>query len=207
MDNLPLDLIRRAQSGDAHAFEAVYAQYRTYVFSICLRMAKNWPDAEDLTQEVFLHLFRSIGTFKQQCKFSTWLHKVAVTVVLGKLRPKRISTVSIEPDPDDERRISRYIAAEDRLLQSAVDRLTLLSALDSLAAGYRLAFLLHAVYGFEHSEVATILGYTRGTSKSQVHKARLRLRELLIDAQRLSPPAGPPVTIIRTSLESLKASA
>lgn len=150
-------------------------------------MVGNTADAEDLTQEAFLLLFRKIHTFRSESAFSTWLHRLAVNLVLMRFRKKPPPIVSIEatPDPDDETVTPSFdIGAPDLLLEGSIDRINLQRCLQQLPEGYRTVFVLHDIQGYEHNEIAAILGRTVGDSKSQLHKARARLREQLHEPQR-----------------------
>lgn len=144
-------------------------------------MTGDTADAEDLTQEAFLQMFRKIGTFRGESAFSTWLHRLAVNLVLMRLRKKTLLTSSLEEspghDPEDSR--VREFGAADVSLTGAMDRLALERAIQSLPAGYRTIFHLHDVEGYEHKEIAGLIGCSIGNSKSQLHKARMKLRELL----------------------------
>jgi RNA polymerase sigma-70 factor, ECF subfamily len=181
------DAIRLAQQGDAPAFERIYELHRRRVYSLCLRMVSNTTEAEDLTQEAFLQLFRKIATFRGESAFSTWLHRMAVNVVLMRLRKKRLPETSLDEatDPDDEGDGPRRdFGAPDLRLSGAVDRMNLQHAIEELPQGYRAVFVLHDVQGYEHNEIAEIMGCSVGNSKSQLHKARMRLRELLHEKER-----------------------
>jgi len=179
--------IRRAQQGDAEAFEDLYRRHKGRVYSLCLRMLGNAAEAEDMTQEAFLQLFRKIHTFRGESAFSTWLHRLSVNVVLMHLRRKVLPQISldetIETDEPGEG-VKREPGAEDPLLVGSLDRVALDDAIGQLPPGYRMVFVLHDVEGFEHNEIAVMLGCSIGNSKSQLHKARLRLRELLRQARR-----------------------
>jgi RNA polymerase sigma-70 factor, ECF subfamily len=150
-------------------------------------MVSNTSEAEDLTQEAFLQLFRKISTFRGESAFSTWLHRLAVNVVLMKVRKKTIPQTSLEeatePDEDGEGP-RRDFGGPDLRLSGAIDRMNLQHAMEQLPDGYRAIFVLHDVQGYEHNEIAEIMGCSIGNSKSQLHKARMRLRELLHEAQR-----------------------
>jgi RNA polymerase sigma-70 factor, ECF subfamily len=180
-------VIARAQQGDEEAFAALYSAYKRRVYSLCLRMTHDEVEAEDLTQEAFLHLFRKISSFRGESAFGTWLHRLVVNVVLMRLRKKSLRLVSLEetsPQPGDDelghRDFSvRQYGQEDRQLLSAVDRITLDRAISELPEGYRAILLLHDVEGYEHSEIAQLRKCSVGNSKSQLHKARVRLRQLL----------------------------
>src|SRR4029077_2349598 len=176
------EAIRRAQAGDAAAFEHLFQLHSRRVYALCLRMVGNPADAEDLAQEAFLQLFRKIATFRGESAFYTWLHRMTVNVVLMRLRKKSLPTDSLEEslEPDSENSgPKRDVGAADLRLSGAVDRVHLASSLDKLPPGYRTVFILHDVQGYEHNEIADIMGCSVGNSKSQLHKARTRLRELL----------------------------
>jgi RNA polymerase sigma-70 factor (ECF subfamily) len=144
-------------------------------------MVGNVAEAEDLTQEAFLQLHRKIATFRGDSAFSTWLHRLAINVVLMKLRKKGLSVISLDEamEPTPEEGPSRSFGAPDLTLTGTIDRLALEHAVAELPAGYRLIFILHDVEGFEHNEIAAMLECSIGNSKSQLHKARLKLREAL----------------------------
>jgi RNA polymerase sigma-70 factor (ECF subfamily) len=167
------DAILRARDGDSLGFEYLYNSHRKRVYSVCLRILKNCADAEDLTQQTFLQVFRKLGTFRGESGFSTWLHRVTINVVLMHLRRKKPTEARTE-DLD-----SVELAADDASLLGAIDRLTLRRALHKLPVGYRKYFLLHDVIGYKHIEIAKILQCSTGCSKSQLHRARRRLRDLL----------------------------
>ncbi|MGB9433747.1 MAG: sigma-70 family RNA polymerase sigma factor [Candidatus Acidiferrum sp.] len=176
------EAIRRAQAGDSAAFDFLYQLHGRRVYALCLRMVNNPADAEDLMQEAFLQLFRKIGTFRGESAFSTWLHRMTVNVVLMRLRKKSLPTDSLEEnlDPDAENSSpKRDVGAPDLRLSGAVDRVNLERSIEQLPPGYRTVFVLHDVQGYEHNEIADIMGCSVGNSKSQLHKARTRLRELL----------------------------
>jgi RNA polymerase sigma-70 factor, ECF subfamily len=176
------EAIRLAQAGNAAAFEFLYQLHGRRVYALCLRMVGNPADAEDLMQEAFLQLFRKIGTFRGESAFSTWLHRMTVNVVLMRLRKKSLPTDSLEEtlEPDAENSgPKRDVGAPDLRLSGAVDRVNLERSIEKLPPGYRTVFVLHDVQGYEHNEIANIMGCSVGNSKSQLHKARTRLRELL----------------------------
>jgi RNA polymerase sigma-70 factor (ECF subfamily) len=176
------EAIRLAQAGNAAAFEFLYQLHGRRVYALCLRMVGNPADAEDLMQEAFLQLFRKIGTFRGESAFSTWLHRMTVNVVLMRLRKKSLPTDSLEEtlEPDAENSgPKRDVGAPDLRLSGAVDRVNLERSIEKLPPGYRTVFVLHDVQGYEHNEIADIMGCSVGNSKSQLHKARTRLRELL----------------------------
>jgi len=155
--------------------------HKRRVYSLCLRMTGNPTAAEDLTQEAFLQLFRKIQTFRGESAFSTWLHRMSVNVVLMQLRKKGLPVVSLEEtmEPQQEDGPRREFGTEDLSLRGSVDRLNLERAIADLPAGYRSVLVLHDIEGYEHNEIAGMLGCSVGNSKSQLHKARLKMRELL----------------------------
>ena len=174
------EAIERAQHGDAEAFEVLYNLHKRRVYSLCLRMTANTAEAEDLAQEAFLQLFRKIGTFRGESAFSTWLHRMAVNVVLMRLRKKGLPVVPLEDTLETEEEApKKELGAPDAVLAGSIDRLQLERAIAALPPGYRMIFVLHDVEGYEHNEIAGIAGCSIGNSKSQLHKARMKLREIL----------------------------
>ncbi|MFZ3213732.1 MAG: sigma-70 family RNA polymerase sigma factor [Terriglobales bacterium] len=175
------EAIERAKQGDAESFEVLYALHKRRVYSLCLRMTGNTAEAEDLTQEAFLQLYRKIATFRGESAFSTWLHRLSVNVVLMHLRKKGIPEVSLEEslEPQQEDGPRKDFGARDSALTGSLDRLNLQRAIESLPPGYRVIFVLHDVEGYEHNEIAEMMGCSIGNSKSQLHKARMKLRDLL----------------------------
>src|SRR6202158_494470 len=176
------EAIRLAQAGNAAAFEFLYRLHSRRVYALCLRMVGNPADAEDLMQEAFLQLFRKIATFRGESAFSTWLHRMTVNVVLMRLRKKALPVASLEEitEPDENGSGPRKdVGAADLRLSGAVDRVNLERSIGKLPPGYRTVFVLHDVQGYEHNEIAGIMGCSVGNSKSQLHKARTRLRDLL----------------------------
>jgi RNA polymerase sigma-70 factor (ECF subfamily) len=175
------EAIDRAKQGDGASFELLYSRHKRRVYSLCLRMVGNVERAEDLTQEAFLLLFRKISTFRGDSAFSTWLHRLTVNVVLMSLRKKGLSEVSLDEtlDPKDEDGPRRDFGTLDQNLAGSIDRVILGRAIEDLPPGYRIIFVLHDVEGYEHGEIAEMLGCSTGNSKSQLHKARTKLRDLL----------------------------
>jgi len=173
-------LIARAQKGDEAAFAALYETHKRRVYSLCLRMVSDPTEAEDLSQEAFLQVFRKLSTFRGESAFSTWLHRLVVNVVLMHLRKKGLQQISLdEVDSSHEEPVKREYGDDDRRLMGSVDRINLDRAIAELPPGYRAVFVLHDVEGYEHNEIAQIMSYSVGNSKSQLHKARLKLREWL----------------------------
>ena len=181
------EAIRLAQQGDTGAFERIYRLHNRRVYALCMRMVGNTAEAEDLTQDAFLQLFRKIGTFRGESAFSTWLHRLAVNVVLMKLRKKTLVETSLDEtnDPDDESSgLRKEIGGPDLLLTGSIDRVHLQRAIEQLPPGYKQVFVLHDIQGFEHNEIAGLMHCSIGNSKSQLHKARMRLRDLLQETLR-----------------------
>ena len=175
-------VVRMAQQGDVAAFERIYRSHCRKVYALCLRMVSDRSEVEDLTQEVFLQLFRKIHTFRGASAFSTWLHRMSVNIVLLRFRkksPLEKSLATITNPENGSSAESREFGAPDLRLKGALDRIALETAINELPPGYKAMFILHDVQGYNHDEIAEIFGCSAGNSKSQVHKARTRLRELL----------------------------
>src|SRR5579859_1119216 len=173
--------IHKAKKGDAAAFESIYRRHCRPVFPLCLRMIGNRAEAEDLTQDVFLRVFRKIRMFRGESAFSIWLHRLAINVVLMHLRKKGLPEISLDEalEPQHEDGPKKDIGARDNVLAGSIDRVNLERAIESLPPGYRIIFVLHDVEGYEHNEIAEMMGCSIGNSKSQLHKARMKLRDLL----------------------------
>ncbi|HYX41330.1 MAG TPA: RNA polymerase sigma factor [Pyrinomonadaceae bacterium] len=171
------ELTQRAAAGDASAFAEVYRRYHRRVYSLCLRMTQNVAEAEDITQEIFVQLMRKIGSFRGDAAFTTWLYRLTTNYVLmhfRKAQTRRELTTADGQLPTPAIR-GREAAGYVPLL----DRVALNTAIAQLPPGYRLIFIMHDVLGHEHEEIARLLGCGVGTSKSQLHKARMRLRGLI----------------------------
>jgi RNA polymerase sigma-70 factor, ECF subfamily len=182
-----LKAIQLAHNGNHAGFEYLYRRHSRRVHGLFLRMLRNVTEAEDLTQEVFLLVFRKFHTFRGESAFSTWLHRLAVNLALMHLRRKRPPSVAFEANAEtDDDTISPSIecGAPDLSLEGSVDRITLQRCITRLPAGCRLVFVLYDIQGYQHSEIAEIIGRTVGDSKSQLHKARKRLRLMLYEFQR-----------------------
>jgi RNA polymerase sigma-70 factor, ECF subfamily len=181
-----VELAHRCRQGDAAAFEELYRAHAGRLYNLVYRMAGSGHEAEDLLQEVFLHAHRKLGSFRGESSLGTWLYRLAVNHCLDFLRGRQAkmsrTTDSLDADTADEP------AAAMPAVPTAVSRLDLDRAIARLPDGCRAAFILHDVEGFEHNEVARLLGVSEGTSKSQVHKARLKLRAMLTATQ--VAPAG-----------------
>jgi len=174
-----------AAAGDIDAFETIYRRYNKRVYSLCLRMLRNVSDAEDLTQEVFVQLSRKIHSFRGDASFTTWLHRLTVNQVLMHFRKASVKREKTTEDGATPTRIVK--GTENPKRMSVIDRISLDQAIAQLPPGYRMIFILHDIEGYEHEEMAKMLGCAVGTSKSQLHKARRRLRELLLGRQPETP--------------------
>lgn len=179
-------LVRRAQLGDEAAFAALYQLHKKRVYSVCLQMTKDIADAEDLTQEAFLQVFRSVSSFRGDSAFSTWLYRIAVNTVLMKLRRRKSPPlVSLdEPVSAESPSLKRDVGKADPSLSGAIDRIALRRAVEELPAGCRQIFDLHEVEGYQHHEIAQILQCSIGNSKSQLHKAKMKMRDVLFPKRR-----------------------
>ena|SRR5215217_8109898 len=171
-------------TGDIEAFEEIYQRHHKRVYSICFRMLQNASDAEDLTQQVFVQLFRKLHTFRGESSFTTWLHRLTVNQVLMHFRRRAVKTEKTTEDGSTPIRI--VSGTENPSRMALLDRIALNQAIGQLPPGYRMVFILHDVEGFEHDQIGKMLGCAVGTSKSQLHKARQRLRQLLTGRQTTS---------------------
>jgi RNA polymerase sigma-70 factor, ECF subfamily len=180
-DSPDLTLCRLAAGGDLGAFEIIYERYHRRTYSLCLRMTSSQTEAEDLTQEVFIQLFRKVGSFRGDSAFSTWLHRLTVNQVLMHFRRRSVKNEKTSEDGEMPEQTVTGSANPNKM--QVVDRIALKNAIAELPNGYRNVFVLHDIQGFEHEEVARIMGISVGTSKSQLHKARLKLRGLLVKEQ------------------------
>ena len=180
---------------DRQNFADLYQKHHRRVYSICLRMTENVSESEDLTQEVFIHLFRTIGSFRGDSAFTTWLHRLTVNIVLMHFR-KRKARPELTTGSGDLP-VQVVAGSRDPRRMRIVDRILLSEVIAQLPNGYREAVILHDVHGLEHSEIAQIRGRSIGTSKSQLHKGRTMLRRLIarggrhqrIGSQSLPSPA------------------
>ena len=172
-----LDLVERCRRGELGAFETLYRQHSGRLFSLAVRMLGNPADAEDLLQEIVLTAHRKLESFRGDSALGTWLYRLAMNQILDHVRSRAARTGQMTDGLDDATLLAD--ASGHRLADRAITRLDLERALAELPEGCRAAFVLHDVEGLEHREVSEVLGIAEGTSKSQVHKARLRLRGLL----------------------------
>jgi RNA polymerase sigma-70 factor (ECF subfamily) len=170
-----------AHQGDSAAFELIYRLHSRLVYSICLRMLRDPFEAEDLTQETFVLLLRKIHTFRGESAFSSWLYKLTTNLVLMRFRKKVSQSESLDEISANAESGETFseLGQPDLYLSGLFDRLNLQAAIDLLPVGCKTTFILHDVEGYEHKEIAGILGCSVGNSKSQLHRARKRLRKLL----------------------------
>ena len=168
--------VQLAAAGDIEAFEQIYLRHHQRVYGLCRRMTRNATDAEDLTQDVFVQLLRKIGTFRGEASFATWLHRLTVNEVLMHFRKPAVRT---EQTTDDGEMPVQLAETGNPAKVSVIDRISLNEAMAQLSPGYRAVFILHDVEGYEHQQIGQLLGCAIGTSKSQLHKARIKLRRLL----------------------------
>lgn len=181
-DSSLLETIRRAQQGDAAAFEALYRLHCRRVYGLCLRMVKNTSEAEDLTQDAFLQIFRQIHTFRGESSFSTWVYRVTSNLVMMHFRKKKRMPGSLEEifESEEEKGVPhRECGRWDLYLNGLFDRNDLEAAINQLSECNRTTFLLHYVQGYQHQEIAKILGCPVATAKSHAFRARKKLRERL----------------------------
>lgn len=197
------EAIIRAKKGDALGFERLYQLHSARVYALCLRMTGNPTEAEDLTQDSFLIVFRKIGGFRGDSSFSTWLHRIAVNVGLMRRRKKSSLETSLEEnsEPGSGRAGPLHsLAGDDLFLTGSIDRLQLERALEQLRPFQRLVVVLHDVQGYKHNEIAKMLDCSIGNSKSRLHRARARLRHLL--KEKLRFPSMAPSGIAQAALNA-----
>jgi RNA polymerase sigma-70 factor (ECF subfamily) len=171
------ELAQKSAAGDIAAFEELYKRHFRRVYALCLRMTGSPEEAEDLTQEVFTHLFKTVGSFRGESAFTTWLHRLTVNQVLMHFRRRKSRPEFTTEEGETPVQIVQGTENQNRM--PVVDRILLENAISKLPPGYRSVFVLHDVEGHEHGEIAEMLGISEGTSKSQLHKARLKLRDLI----------------------------
>ena len=179
-----LRIISLAQQGDSSAFEWLYNRYKRRIYFLCNRMVNDRDAAEDLTQETFMQVYRRLNTFRGDSAFGTWLHRIAVNIVLMSVRRgrSRVSEISFEQGSDhsyEEAPFEKFMAVRDHRLSAALDRVTIERAMTCLPPGYAIVFLMHDVQGYQHNEIADVLNCSVGNTKSQLHKARLKLRRCI----------------------------
>lgn len=172
-----VDEIQPLIEDEQQSFHELYQKYHERVYSICLRMTQNASESEDLTQDVFIQLFRTIGSFRGESAFTTWLYRLTVNLVLMHFRKRKRR----QDRSNQEGELSAYIVpgSQDPKRMRIVDRILLSEVITKLPEGYRQAIILHDIQGLQHKEIAETRGRSVGTSKSQLHKARAMLRELI----------------------------
>jgi len=175
------EAIEGAKQDDGEYFEFLYKLHKRRVYSLSLRMIRDIEAAEDLSQEAFLQLYRKIATFRGESAFATWLHRLTVNIVLMHVRKRRVPEVSLEAtlEPIEDGGPQKEYGPEDQSLAGSIDRVNLERAIEILPPGCRIIFELHDVEGYEHQDIAKMLGCSIGTSKSQLHEARMNLRQQL----------------------------
>jgi RNA polymerase sigma-70 factor, ECF subfamily len=199
-----MNLIEQAKSGDSQALAELYLQHKDMVFKVCYSMTLNASDAEDYTQDTFVAVLRFIHAFKEESKFSTWLHRIAVnTVLMHKRRQKELLPL----DGLDTGLDPAWLRVKDIQLAGAVDRLSIQKALDALPRGYRRVFELRLLEGLSVEDTSIVMGVTTGGVKSQLHKARERMREELSNESKRTttcPLHGEGVSISNLSREQMQ---
>jgi RNA polymerase sigma-70 factor (ECF subfamily) len=170
-----------AAAGDRSAFERVYRAHCDRVYSVCVRMTADAAQAEELTQDTFVRAWAKMGQFRGESSFSTWLHRLAVNVVLnahkGEGRKRRLISMTENEDDDDAGNVGATLMAPSHFAPG--EWMDIEAAIASLPPGARRVFVLHDVEGYRHEEIGTMLGITSGGSKAQLHRARMLLREAL----------------------------
>jgi len=169
------ELASLAAEGDAAAFDEIYSRHRSFVYSIAVRMTGNLADAEDLTQDSFVSVLRRIGSFRGEASFSTWRYRVAVNQVKMHFRRRK----SRPEDQTSDGELPELGPNPRADYQRIINRLAIDEAMRTLPRGYQTAFNLYDLEGYKHKEIALLLGCSEGTSKSQLHHARISLRKLL----------------------------
>src|SRR5215467_14381601 len=166
-------LVERARAGDRRAFERLYREHTGRVYGLCLRMTREPHTAEDCTQETFINAWRALAQFETRSSFGTWLHRIAVNVALARRRKAALEAPVAEAEIEEE-------AVEPNwTLETPVEVQEIEEAIGTLPEGARDALVLHALYGYSHTEAAQMLGVAEGTCKAQLHRARKLLRERL----------------------------
>jgi len=176
-------------------FEGIYRQYNQRVYSLCMSMTGDEAEAQDLTQEAFLHLLRKLGTFRGESAFYTWFYRLVVNVVRMQFRKKRRLNempLEVEAGPEsDQTVVPLEVPVPDLELMGAINKVALRRALARLPQGFRTVLMLHDVEGYRHNEISQMLSCSVGASKSQLHRARHRLRKLLTRGPRFGVPRRP----------------
>ena len=169
-----MDLVARYRAGDADAFETLYRQHAARIYTLACRMAGSPEDGEDLLQEIFLQAHRKLDSFKGDASIGTWLYRLALNHCLDYVRSRQARMSRVTDTLDADTSMEPIARRETPIARIDLDR-----AIERLPEGCREAFVLHDVEGFDHKEVGALLGIAEGTSKSQVFKARMKLRGFL----------------------------
>jgi RNA polymerase sigma-70 factor (ECF subfamily) len=179
LDTLDVDyrLARSVAGGDLNALGELYERHFRQVYAVCLSMTRNPSEAEDLTQDVFVHLVRKIGSYRGESRFSTWLHRLTVNLVLMHMRRPARREQATGDDYENVHSILPHLRPKASV--QVTDRLALQLAVGQLPRGCRAVFVLFAIAGYKHDEIAKLLGCSEGTSKSQLHRARTKLKRIL----------------------------
>lgn len=164
-------LVQRARGGDVRSFERLYREHAGRVYGLCLRMTRNPASAEDCAQDTFINAWRALERFETRSSFGTWLHRIAVNVVLS--RRRRLSAVAEVPQEEGDGPEPEWV------LETPVEVSDIEAAIGELPEGARDVLVLYAIYGYSHGEAAQMLGIAEGTCKAQLHRARRLLRERL----------------------------
>jgi RNA polymerase sigma-70 factor (ECF subfamily) len=171
------ELVDSARKGNTDAWTELYNKHKPRVYSVILRLTKNSALAEDLTQDTFLVAFKKLSLFRGDSLFSTWLHRVAINVALMSFRKGKLKVIDLDaPSNDEKSSLHEALGKDDLNLTGTLDRITLLKALYNVPTSQRVVYILHEIEGYEHSEIAVLLNRSIGNSKSQLNKARARLR-------------------------------
>ena len=175
------ETVRRAQTGDHDAFERLYAKHSPLIRNLCLRLTRDQATADDLTQEAFLQVHRKLGLFRGDAGFATWVYRIAYNLALLKFRKRCSAVVALEDlqSEEDDWREPTCLSCHDGQLEGTVDRIALTRAIEILPAKARMVFELKELDGFEHHEIARIMNCSIGTSKSQLFRAKERIRRNL----------------------------
>jgi RNA polymerase sigma-70 factor (ECF subfamily) len=179
------ELVERCRRGEPDAFEELYRLHASRVYNLACRFTGSQVEGEDLLQDVFVQVFKKLGSFKGDSAIGTWIYRLATNLCLDHVRSREGRSRQVTDQIEDESGLP--VTKDARPLRA--ERIDVERAIASLPLGYRAAFVLHDVEGFEHHEVAAMLGIAEGTSRSQVHKARLRIREYLAGAPRVAAAA------------------
>ena len=176
------EAIRLAQEGNSEGFERLYRLHSRRVYSLCLHMSKDPLEAEDFTHDAFLQAFRKIQSFRGDSRFSTWLHRLTVNIVLMGFRHRKRPKISLGEaleHNEESRKPTVEFSRPDPNLNGVIDRINLVKAINQLPRGCKKMLLLHDIQGYKHDEISRMVGCSVENSKSQVHRARMRLRRLL----------------------------